>query len=167
MKRLAGVLSMITVHAWESINETFEARASEWALACVMFSLGVVSAVNEDLFASSNAFGVLARWATQETWALIFLSVGFVRLCVLFVNGGYWRTPHFRSALAFASCFVWFQLVLGFAPNVSFLLATMPWVFLLDAYNALRSAREAGIAQYLHMSKKSTRNGRSAQLTQP
>lgn len=148
---------MVIVHSWESLRATFEARASEWALAGAIFCLGLVSFFNTTLFQSPN-FDGLTEWATQRTWAVGFLTIGFLRGMVLIINGGWWRTPHFRAVFAFLAAGVWFHLMLGFAANLSFALAIMPWLFLLDAYNALRAGREAGIAQLFQSSHKKKEN---------
>lgn len=155
---------MITVYSWHSLRQTFEARASEWALAFMTFSLGVVSFFNVDLFADFR-FSNLARVADQTTWAWGFLLVGGFRLSALFINGSYWRTPQIRSIFAFLTCFVWFQLALGLLYNFSFGIALLPWLFLLDAYNSVRAGREAGVAQYIQRHAKDTNNGLS--ITQP
>jgi hypothetical protein len=136
-------------HSWQSLSDTFEARASEWALAGAMLCLGLVSALNADLF-TDPAFRGLTDWASQPMWALGFLTVGILRLIVLLVNGAYWRTPQFRCLFAFISAGVWFQLLLGFAANLSFFLAFLPWIFGLDVYNAVRAGREAGIGFLFH-----------------
>lgn len=151
---------MIINHTWSSLNQTFEARASEWALAAITVCLGLVCLLNLDLF-DNPIYHYLRTWANPEIWGSIFVLIGASRLTVLFINGGYWRTPHFRSIFAFTCCFLWFQLSLGFASNLGFGLAVYPWLFFLDAYNALRAGREAGIAQYLQKHRRETQNGGS------
>ncbi len=149
---------MVIIHAWESLSDTFEARASEWALSAATVCLGLVCLFNSDLFVN-RAFRGLSEWAGQDAWAIGFLLVGIARLTVLLINGAYWRTPQFRSAFAFLTAGVWFQLLLGFAANFSFLLAIMPWLFLLDTYNAMRAGREAGIGLRFHRLKRDAENG--------
>lgn len=148
---------MVIIHAWQSLSDTFEARASEWAMSAAILCLGLVCVVNTELFLAPNFHG-LTEWLSQQTWAILFLLVGTARLTVLLINGAYWRTPQFRSIFAFISAGVWFQLLLGFAANISFALAIMPFLFLLDAYNALRAAREAGIGLLFHHIKKDAKN---------
>lgn len=150
---------MLIVHAWESLNETFEARASEWCLGAATCTLALVSFLNVDLF-KSPGFDRLADVAAQQTWAWIFLVFGGARITVLLINGAYWRTPLFRALLAFFTAGLWFQLTWGVAANWSFGIALMPWLFVLDTYNALRAGREAGVAQFLHKQKKDLKSGR-------
>lgn len=157
---------MIINHTWSSLNQTFEARASEWALAAITLCLGLVCLLNLELFDNIN-YQYMKSWANQEIWGSIFVMIGALRLTVLFINGGYWRTPHFRSMFAFACCFLWFQLSLAFMSNFGFSIAIYPWLFFLDAYNALRAGREAGIAQYLQKHRRETQHGGIADDHQP
>lgn len=153
---------MYIAHSWQSLTDTFEARASEWALAGATFSLGLVSMLNTDLY-TNPGFRGLTEWFDQPTWTIIFLTVGFLRLTVLLINGAYWRTPQFRCLFAFITAGVWFQLLLGFAANLSFFLAVMPWIFGLDVYNAKRAGREAGISLLFHSyHTREAKNGGSA-----
>lgn len=146
---------MITIYSWQSLRRTFEARASEWALAWMTVSLGIVSLINPQLF-ETPGFNKIVRIAEPMVWMIGFMTVGILRLSVLFINGMWWRTPHFRCAFAFLTCFLWFNVSIGLAVNQSFGLAIVPWLFLLDAYNSIRSGKEAGIAQYLQENKKET-----------
>lgn len=163
---------MVILSAWESLQTTFNARKSEWFLALAFVNLGVVSVMNSDLFADSHYQDVLeigkfaAKYLHVEPitlWTVGFFVVGFSRLAVLFINGAWWRTPLFRSSLAFLSCFLWFQMWLGLAANVSWDSALILWVFALDGYNALTAAHEAGFAQAIHHhSKEVSKNGGSS-----
>jgi hypothetical protein len=155
---------MLIVHAWESLNETFEARASEWILAFATLTMALVSYVNEDMF-NTPALEKLALWLAQDTWTLVFLVIGLTRLIVLCINGMYWRTPLYRCILAFVTSGLLFQISWGVADNLSFGVAIFPWLFVLDTYNALRAGKEAGIAQYLHYQRKAVKSVRTANPT--
>lgn len=149
---------MVFIYTLQSLKETFEARASEWMLAAATVSLAIVLFYNPTMFADRPAgFSGLSSLASQPIWGWGLLIVGGMRLVVLFINGGWWRTPHFRAGLAFLTCFAWFYLSVGFARNLSLGIAFFPWVFLLDAYNSVRVIREAGVAQYLHKHYKGVR----------
>lgn len=154
-------IDMVIIHSWTSFQQTFEARASEWFLGAITASLAIVTMLNDDLFQGLNFVGLKSVFS-QDTWALIFLVLGVSRIIVLIINGNYWRTPHFRCAMAFFSCFLWFQLALGLAPNMSLGLAVFPWLFLLDAFNALRAGREVGMAQVIqHHRQEAKSHGES------
>lgn len=145
--------SMFIAHSFQSLQETFEARASEWMLTGAVLSLGMVFAFNTEMFYKEAFEGLRDIYNSQAFWANLFLMVGFARLCVLVVNGSYYRTPHFRTVGAFLCSGVWFIFWIGFVRNGSVLMAIMPWIFLLDAYNCKRTSREAGISEFLQRRK--------------
>lgn len=133
-------------HFIRSMRETFPGRASEWALGLMLFGWSIVLTMNPDLFAEGRSYTELARWAEQDTWAMICLMIGGGRLLVLAINGAWRRSPHARAAAAFISCFFWFQVTLGLlgAGTGGTGLAVYPVLFLLDAFNAIRTIGEAG-----------------------
>lgn len=141
----------LAIHeAFASLGETFEARASEWALASAMMLLAFMAFYNVTLF-DSPSFRVMASMADQYTWGWIFMTVGASRLAVLLINGAWWRTPAFRTLFSFMSVGVWFWLTLGLSGNFAIGFAVFPPMMALDFYNALRAARETGISYYIHM----------------
>lgn len=144
---------MILVHSVKSLKTTFDARAAEWALAVAMLNLGLAFTYNTTLFTSSSAWDALAAFASQETWALACTTLGGTRLLILMINGAWWRTPHLRALMAFLSCFIWWQLAHDLVPNFSLGFAIIPPVLVLDAYNAIRAASEAGVAQFIQRRK--------------
>ena len=150
---------MVIVHSFEALQETFEARASEWALTAAILSLAFVFFMNGHMYVQPEFSGLRDIINSQAVWAWIFLLIGSTRLMVLLINGMYWRTPHFRAITAFLSTGVWFLFCVGFARNGDILIALMPWVFFLDAYNTKRAAREAGKSEYIqqYLKKKQDR----------
>lgn len=142
---------MIIVHSMSlrSLQETFEARASEWMLTGAIISLALVFLINDSMFYGPNFRGLRDIMNSRMGWVVLLLSVGLMRFTVLVINGAYWRTPHFRSLTAFLSAGVWFLFFFGFVNNGSVMMAIMPWVFFLDAYNAKRAGREAGHSEFV------------------
>lgn len=151
MNRAEGVrrMWMIIVHSVKSLQETFEARASEWVLTGVLLSLSLVFLLNNEMFYRDSFDGLRNILNSRIGWATVMAAVGLVRLSVLIVNGAHWRTPHLRSLTAFLSAGIWFLFCAGFARNGSIMIAIAPWIFLLDAYNAKRASREAGKSEYI------------------
>lgn len=152
---------MIVVHSFRSLQETFEARASEWALTGVMISLSLVFLLNDEMFYRSSFDGMRGILDNRYGWALILAVVGLTRLAVLIINGSHWRTPHMRSLTAFLSAGVWFLFCAGFIHNGSIMIAIAPWIFFLDAYNAKRASHEAGRSEYMqryHTQRRDTLN---------
>jgi hypothetical protein len=137
-----------------SLRETFPIRASEWALATILLNWSIILAANPDLFADRASYANLARFASQETWALLCLLAGVGRLLVLLINGAWRRTPHLRAIGAFVSCFFWFGITLGFAQNDlwSTGMAVYPVFLLLDGYNIFKAITDAAIIDNIYAS---------------
>lgn len=151
---------MIVVHSFRSLQETFEARASEWALTGVLISLSIVFLVEGDMFSRNTFDGLRSILDSHYGWSAILAVVGLTRLSVLVVNGYYWRTPHLRSLTAFLSAGIWFLFCAGFARHGSIMVAVAPWIFLLDAYNAKRAGHEAGKSEYIQRYHTQMRRGK-------
>lgn len=149
-------------HMLRSFRETFPTRAPEWGLASILFLWGVIVGVNTTLFETSSAMGQLGRIMPQETWATAALIAAALRIAMLCVNGMWRRSPHLRAAGAFISCFFWLQISLGLAQADGLVtgLAVYPVLFLLDSYNVIRAARDAGSADRIH--SRDSRNGPDA-----
>lgn len=123
---------------------TFRLRLSEWLLAAIMTTWGVVLLLPEATFQTNPVYTGLARFAPENAWGLVALALGTLRLFALFVNGNWRRSPHLRSTLAFLSCFVWFQIVIGLLQvRASTGLAVYPWFFILDVYCVYRASSDA------------------------
>jgi len=140
---------MIIIHSFKSLPETFEARASEWMFGFATFSLSLVFFLNDNLIDHPCFEGMRNIHEHQRDWALLLLIVGLGRLIVLFINGSYWRTPHFRALAAFLSSGIWCLMCFGFLDQKSLMIAIMPWIFLLDTYNIKRASREAGNSEFV------------------
>lgn len=139
---------MIIVRVAKGIADHLPARASEWALATILFNWGLVLSDSSELFVNSRSFAELARWADESTWAALCLLVGGLRLIALFVNGtflGFRYSPHVRTLMSFLTCFFWLSITFGVlqADHVSTGLAVYPVLLALDIYNAYRAAKDA------------------------
>jgi hypothetical protein len=143
---------MIFAHFTRSLRETFPARASEWALAVIMFNWYIVLHVNDDLFETGATYHALAGIMAQSTWATLCLIVGGGRLIVLAINGAWRRSPHTRAFCAFVSALFWFEISIGAFQGGAYGtgLAVYPVLFILDTINVLRSTGEAGLSDANH-----------------
>lgn len=150
---------MLLMHITSSLKETFPVRATEWALAAILFLWGVVLVVNPTLFITGESYKNLNDLMRQDTWASLCILVGGLRLMMLAINGTWRRSPHMRIVGAFVSCFFWFQISIGIAQSGVFGtgLAVYPVLFFLDTYNVFRATRDAGAVDYIHSRK--TDNG--------
>ena len=156
---------MLIAHLSQSLRETFPTRASEWALATMLFLWSVVLHLNPDLFETSGAptYHALANIMAQNTWALLCLVAGGGRLTVLAINGAWRRSPHCRGVAALIGALFWFEIIVGIFQGGSFGtgLAIYPVLFFLDSYNAIRAFGEAGRSDANH-SRRMARNGTDA-----
>ena len=159
-------MSTVVVHSFRSLQETFEARASEWACATILVLLSFVFFFNDAMLYQQNLEGMRTILNSQLGWAAIFFLIGSTRLTVLVINGAYWRTPHFRALTAFFSVGVWFMIVAAFARNGSLVLAFSLPIFVLDAYNIKRASREAGQSEFIrrHLPRRGIENVGSAKI---
>lgn len=134
------------------IAESFPVRASEWLLSLAMIRWGFILLDDGDIFVNSPAFAPLAAIAAENVWGWLAVTAGIARLIALVVNGTFQGTlysyysPHVRCAMSFVTCFVWAQISMGLhasgVPTTG--MAVYPILFLLDAWNAVRAAGDAG-----------------------
>lgn len=153
---------MILAHISRSFRETFQARASEWALATMLFLWSVFLHINDDMFQTGATYHALSNILQQSTWAALCLVVGGGRLIVLAINGAWRRSPHFRGLSAFISSLFWFEITIGILQGgeINTGLAVYPILFLLDCYNVIRAFGEAGRSDANH--KRVAGNGTHA-----
>lgn len=152
---------MILAHVTQSLRDTFPARASEWALATVLFLWSAILNLNVDLFQTANSatYHALESLMSQSDWGVLCLIVGGGRLVTLAINGAWRRTPHLRAFCAFISGLFWLEITIGALQGgaVGTALAIYPVLFLLDTYNVIRAMGEAGRSDATH--KRMAGNG--------
>jgi hypothetical protein len=141
---------MFFAHLSRSLRETFPVRASEWALAAMLFNWSIILFLMPDLFATVDAFAPLAKLMPQTTFSGMCFLVGFGRLVSLAINGTWRRSPHLRAFGAFLGSGVWFMISIGIIRSGSGAtgLGIYPILVLLDSYNVIRAAGEAGLSDH-------------------
>lgn len=139
-------------HVFSSLKETFPARASEWALATILFGWGLALSSNPTLFTISPSYDGLEGLAKQSTWAWLCLLGGGLRLVFLIINGSWRRTPHLRAASAFATCFFWGQITIGMLASGTGTtgLTVYPVLLCLDLFNFFRALGDAARSDRYH-----------------
>ncbi len=142
---------------WSGIANHFRLRATEWFGCAVLLQLGKTLYFPPPAFPHSESWDVMAAMMSEESWGLIFLAIGALRLAALTVNGtfkGFRFSPHIRCATAFLAAGLWLQVVLSMleaAPNgTGYVVYRL--ILLLELYNVWRSAADAG-----HVAKGSAR----------
>lgn len=137
------------VHAWRSLRQSFPIRKSEWVAAWTMLGIALVMLLNPGLFGTGDVYRGMMRFAPQEVWQWMLFLISTTRLVVLFVNGAYWRSPHWRAVTAFLSCFAWWQIAAGLAGNLGLGMVAFAGYFVLDALNFRQALMEAGVSEGL------------------
>lgn len=135
------------IYIMTSLRKTFEARASEWALSIGAILWGLIVLSHPGRFESGNSFLYFLDLAPQVAWGFLALTIGAVRLVILFFNGTVRKSPHLRMIASGLTSLLWLQIVLALlAGGDGFTgLAMYPVAFGLDVFNVMRAAREAGL----------------------
>ena len=135
------------------LKRHFPARVPEWVNAWTLVAWGVYVVLHPSLF-HQTAFAGLASMAPKGVeaasfWGLVSITVGWVRVMALFVNGAYSRTPLIRLVMSLTSAFVWSQIVIGFwltgTPSTGLVMYSS--AVLMDLISAYRATCDAAIAE--------------------
>jgi hypothetical protein len=136
------------------VAEHFPIRVGEWIMGGAMVGFGWVLWLVPDSFDRSTSLYEMGRIADESTWASLAVTVGFLRLCALFINGTFRETfrysPHLRGMAAVLACFIWGQITLSIL--VSYYLSggiltgfvAYGTLMLLDMWNLFRAWADVG-----------------------
>lgn len=129
-------------------NHKFTSRATEWLFAVFLVGWCVMLFAFPSMFdapGTSAQFAMLDRMFGQVAVAFSCGAMGIVRLVALWINGRSSGTPFIRMAMAFFSCFFWWQISLGLflsgVPTTGW--AMYPAILLFEMVNVLRAASDA------------------------
>lgn len=136
----------------KSLKKHFPARIPEWWAAGTMVAWGVYVLLNPGIMDGPGWKGLRSlSWVfhPERFWGTLTLIVGFSRLCALFVNGAWSRTPVIRLIASAFSAFVWSQIALGFwlleLPSTGVVMYSAAVV--LDFVSGYRASKDIRIAQ--------------------
>ncbi|WP_309084143.1 hypothetical protein [Chelativorans sp.] len=154
---------MIVLRLATGIREHFPQRVSEWVLTGAILGWAAVLSGDGNTFANAPSFSELARMADEDTWAVICLVVGLLRLTALVINGTFRAfpySPHMRGLASFAACIFWGQVALGMmlawlnhgaaGTGMVIYLAAMAQ----DAWNLFRAWADVGASQQARVVKR-------------
>lgn len=145
---------MIFVRLARGVTDHFPARRSEWALAAMLFSVGLILIHPAVTFDESPGYRGMKLIASENVWGWGCLLIGWLRLFALFLNGtfshthyGHW-SPHVRGAMAFLSILFWAAITVGLflVQRPLFGLGIFPFLMLLDITNVHQAFLDAGQA---------------------
>lgn len=144
---------MIYVRIARGVFDHFPARRSEWALAGMLASTGLILLLPDATFRPDvPLFRTLSRLGTEDQWGWACFIFGVARLIALIINGTFADTvysrysPHVRGVFAFFSCFYWGVITIGLlsAYRPLFALGCYPFLLLLDFSNIWQAFHDAG-----------------------
>lgn len=149
---------MIIARLYRGVSSHFPARASEWALAAILFLWGLNAMFTPDYF-NRPLWLPLREMLPEELvllppplfWGGGALLVAVLRLGALIVNGTFADTawsrfsPHVRMLMSVLSCFFWTTQVLSVwaSEQVWTGLSTSAVLLALDLYNIVRTSSDA------------------------
>jgi hypothetical protein len=134
-------------------------RATEWLTASELLMFGLILALPGNTLLSSPSYAELrAIGLTEMTLAAMLLIVGTMRLCALYINGNWRRTPWMRAAGAMIGMALFSMLsvsaawayFVGGSPALSTGAGAYGILALFDALAAYRSGADARVAQLAH-----------------
>jgi len=137
----------------------FQLRAIEWWSAASLASWGFFVLLFPTVFQENPACHALLELAPQHVWGLVACTAGCLRLCALFVNGLWYRTPAVRWLTTMISIFIWFCITAAFvsSPILNTGIVVYGWHILADMYSAYRSAIDFIEAEAQRQMKMMTR----------
>lgn len=153
MNGIAGATDVMEDNAHMMLvrfNHKFTSRATEWLFAVFLVGWCVVLLAFPSVFsapATAAQFATLNQAFGQIPVAFTCGTMGIIRLVALWINGRNAGTPYIRMAMAFFSCFFWWNISLGLflsgIPTTGW--AMYPAILLFEMINVLRAASDARI----------------------
>lgn len=131
-----------------SLHEHFPVRITDWLLSAMLFTWGLALFAVDPRVWALPMFNGLSDIGPQFAWAVVATGLGLARIVALFINGALRRSPHARALGAFFTCFIWFELSVGFFSSeyVGPGIAIFPWLAFADVFNVYRAAKDARIS---------------------
>ncbi|WP_103728935.1 hypothetical protein [Novosphingobium sp. HII-3] len=114
----------------------FPVRATEWMLAGMKTTMGI-GFLSPIPFFDNPAMRGLAAIGSQESWGIVAFVAGVVHLTMLYINGTWRRSPHWRGACSLFGMMFWVQILIGFAgsPVATSAWLMYPWLIIFSARN--------------------------------
>lgn len=144
------------------LKDHFPARISEWFNGAILTCWGAFLLLHPNLFSQPELGSLWSRmdsmvwidYNAESVWGICAFTVGLLRLCALFINGAWSRTPLLRLITAAISAFVWTQVTIGLlaVPNTG--LVVYPWLVVIDLVAAYRAGRDVALAELARKSNK-------------
>jgi hypothetical protein len=144
---------MTLLRIYRGVVDHFPIRVTEWIMLWPPLGLAAVLQLMPDMFEVSPSYAYLARWASERSWAWIFIGCSLMRLAALVINGtfaGFAFSPHIRAVASVVGVAIWSQVSLGFLMAALYsggaLSGVIGWstMVLLEIVNVYRSWSDVG-----------------------
>lgn len=130
------------------------ARDLEWCAAAMALAFGGVLALPGATFSTGAHWARFAAIASEGQWATVMLTLAFVRMAALTINGRWRRTPLLRALCAVLGAAVWgYVAMLMYAPVLGGIqtgVGVYTVAALADVWSAWRSGRDIPVAERVH-----------------
>lgn len=100
----------LTLRTWAGIMNHLPERRHEWTMAYGTLAMAFALTIQPQMFETGRHYATLDKWASEEFFAWVFLSLGVLRLAALIVNGtfsSFEYSPHLRVITAALAAFTW------------------------------------------------------------
>lgn len=128
----------------------FPVRATEWFLAAMKTSWGVLLLLAPDIFTAQPTAPLFTGFSffPQVLWGWIALTAGTFHLGALYVNGTRRRSPHVRGFCSGVGTVFWSLVLYGLIKTgvLNTGLAIYPWFVAFSVYNIVRAMHDAGLS---------------------
>lgn len=135
----------MTWNLFHAIKSHMRLRFNEWVSSVTLAAWGVGFLVNEKLSLSLSYFARLESFKSLVTLGIVCLALGLSRIVLLFINGAWGLSPHFRAIGSAISACTW-TLMWTYFFNPNYIipsLATIGTLVILDLYSLWYAAEDA------------------------
>lgn len=143
-----------------ALGHAFITRLSEWMLAFVMATWGLVLLAPEARYDDINWSG-FQLVISEDGLGFLMLVGGMFRLGVLSLNGAFRPMYYIRAWLALTSAVMWFAICLGFVASGNFgtWIAVYPYFLIFDTVNMFRAVTDAAEVEKLRIMQEGKKDG--------
>lgn len=130
---------------FSAIKSHMRLRFNEWVSSIALVAWGIGFLLNERLSLTLSYFAKLDSFKSLTTLGIICVCIGLARVVLLFINGAWGLSPHFRVFGSIVSACTW-TLMWTYFFNPSYIipsLATIGTLVILDLYSLWYAAEEA------------------------
>lgn len=130
---------------FSSIKAHMRLRFNEWVSSIALIAWGASFLLNEKLVLTLTYFAHLDSFRSLVTLGIVCTLLGLSRIVLLFINGAWGLSPHFRAIGSGISASTW-TLMFTYFFNPGFIipsLATIGTLIAMDFYSLWNASEEA------------------------